>query len=900
MTSSSSLTLQKNINEQYPLHCIIESRCIENLKDVESLFSYAAPNLEQFDSTHKIKFSPYVNVKNESGENCLHTLAESLTNESYNIIFPMMQILLAHGCNANYPNCDGKSPFFIVLEKLPQLKTRKEIAEYFIKNGDLDFYTHRSEEIVELVMNQKVKYVNELPEEEEFTVNFESMLQLMRDNEINKFETKFSLFKATCEDMDEYGESCSAFLEMAVYRNLINIVDLLISFGVDINRVSKASRSKIPPPFLACKTANVGILRSFLLRPEIKLYFTNEGNRKTLLHQFFDDFKMQSYSVYKKSSSLRELTRDQKKCFNLVLQHEKCDREIINAHDEAGLPAIYYSVRYKIDLITIELLKNGAYIGTVINGIRKSLLTDFLDSCITTNDRYYDDEEFEIKINYGFLMPTKSVISRRKFRKLTGKDSSFLPISQKSPEDFTALVDACEIKHSEEMKPLKKIADNVELQRFLMHPVLSSFILLKWNKINFLIYINLVLILMYMFSFIPFIVLCQTNVEENERAASFAYNLFYILSFISLSFIIIRESMQLFLSVKQYLSSSSNWIDMALILASITILLFEDQIPNHISRMLRTIIILLAVSEYFNLLGLLPLLSISLHTKMFKKVCMTFIKSLAFYSVMILAFAFSFYTLHGDKFAKDLLKMEREGGSNATNNNIPVTNATRNERYNNFYYVGLSIVKSFVMLSGELEAGYIHLEGFSYAALFLLFLFLVTIVLYNLLNALAVSDTQEIKSDAKLIDLHQRILTMHESEEAVFKRNSRIGDWCKKIISMFPKTIPDGVITFKPNRSSHLFVRQTEPIILNDWLPHGMKFLKNNVKINSEIIQDIRKLLAKKREERIVNAVRKLKESRNEKLANDIIKINEMISDIQQNVVKLQSDLYSIKKRVNL
>jgi Ion transport protein len=357
--------------------------------------------------------------------------------------------------------------------------------------------------------------------------------------------------------------------------------------------------------------------------------------------------------------------------------------------------------------------------------------------------------------------------------------------------------------------------------------------------------------------------------------------------------------MQFFLSFKQYVQASSNWIDLALVIFSLVILLFEAQIPNHVSRVLRTVIILLSVAEYFNLLGLLPLLSVSIYTKMFKKVAITFMKSLAFYSVMILAFAFSFYTLQGDKFSKDLIKMAHEG-RNISTNEIPATNATRNERYNNFYTIGLSIVKSFVMLSGELEGSYVHLEGFTYAALFLLFLFLVVIVLYNLLNALAVSDTQEIKADAKLIDLHQRILTMQESEEAVFKRHSRMGDYLKMIISIFPKTIPDGEIAIKPNRSNRIFVKQLEPIILNEWLPTQFRFLKKHQKINPEIIQDIRKLLKKKREERTINAIRKLKESRNEKLGNDIIKINEMIGDIQQNITKLQSDLYSIKKRINL
>lgn len=85
---------------------------------------------------------------------------------------------------------------------------------------------------------------------------------------------------------------------------------------------------------------------------------------------------------------------------------------------------------------------------------------------------------------------------------------------------------------------------------------------------------------------------------------------------------------------------------------------------------------------------------------------MTFVKSLMFYSVMIVAFAFSFFSLQGDKFAKDNAKFIT-GWKDNTTNDIPVTNGTRNERFNNFNTVGSSIIKSFVMLTGELETSYV-------------------------------------------------------------------------------------------------------------------------------------------------------------------------------------------------
>ncbi len=174
---------------------------------------------------------------------------------------------------------------------------------------------------------------------------------------------------------------------------------------------------------------------------------------------------------------------------------------------------------------------------------------------------------------------------------------------------------------------------------------------------------------------------------------------------------ILREVTQAMLSVQQYIFDLSNWVDISLMTSALIILLFETQIPNHLSRLLRTLVILLAAAEYFNVVGMVPILSVSIYTKMFKRVCKTFVKSLAFYSVMIIAFAFSFYSLQGDKFSKDLMTMGRNGLSNVNSNDIPATNATRNERYNNFYTVGSSIMKTFVMLTGELEGSYVRIFG---------------------------------------------------------------------------------------------------------------------------------------------------------------------------------------------
>lgn len=631
-----------------------------------------------------MNYSPHVNVKLDNGQNSLHILADALTDDNYATIFDMIKILLSHGCNPNFPNYDGKTAFFILLERLPQLKNRQEILDYFLANADIDFYTHRGGEIVEMVMNEKLKF--ELPQREEVAANFDTLMTLLTSMDVNKFETFFPLFKTSCADAEIYADCCSMLLEVAVERLLINIVDLLIDYGVDINKVANGSKFKIPATCKACANANPGILRLFLLHPKVKLAYSNDVQRNTLLHHFFDDYKKQSYSMFRRSVS-HEMSLNQKKCFDLLTAHPKWNRDLVNSLDSTGLPAIYYSVRYKKDYITLQLLKNGAYIGTAVAGMRRSLLEEFLNSTISTNDRFSDDDDLEIRIDYNFLAPP--------FKETAFKKRQIKLLNCPTQDQYV-----------EEMRPLKKIAENAELRQLLSHPTISSFILLKWNKLSFVVYSNLVLIVLFLISFIPFTVLCQT-IPVEEQSHNIGFVTFQVLSLIVLAFMILREVTQAMLSLKQYIFDVSNWVDISLLSSALIILLFETQIPNHLSRLLRTLVILLAAAEYFNVVGMVPILSVSIYTKMFKKVCKTFVKSLAFYSVMIIAFAFSFYSLQGDKFSKDLMGLN---DGNKTTNDIPATNATRNERYNNFYTVGSSVIKTFVMLTGELEGSYVSAE----------------------------------------------------------------------------------------------------------------------------------------------------------------------------------------------
>uniref|UniRef100_A0A1B0GJQ5 Ion transport domain-containing protein n=1 Tax=Lutzomyia longipalpis TaxID=7200 RepID=A0A1B0GJQ5_LUTLO len=153
------------------------------------------------------------------------------------------------------------------------------------------------------------------------------------------------------------------------------------------------------------------------------------------------------------------------------------------------------------------------------------------------------------------------------------------------------------------------------------------------------------------------------------------------------------------------------------------------------------------------LISSLPHLSISTHMVMLRTVSITFMRSLMLYSILLIAFALCFYTLLG-----------------GTDN----PNAQVEDGFNKFIDPGTAIIKTIVMMTGEFEAANIEFKSntLSYV-FFLLFVFFMSVVLFNLLNGLAVSDTQAIKAEAELTGFITRAQVLERYEKLVFGKNTR-------------------------------------------------------------------------------------------------------------------------------
>ena len=198
---------------------------------------------------------------------------------------------------------------------------------------------------------------------------------------------------------------------------------------------------------------------------------------------------------------------------------------------------------------------------------------------------------------------------------------------------------------------------------------------------------------------------------------------------ILLALLCMREVFQLFIYRWRYIKSLEFWLQLLLIIVTFTSCSgIVDSIETN--RHLFVIAILLGWFELVLLLGKLPQLSVQI--EMFERVSLTFLRFMAGYIVLVVAFAFSFYLLF-----KGTVEVD-----NAVYFDSPFT----------------SLMRTIVMFAGEFDASNLPfdtLPGTSHV-IFLLFVFFVAIVLLNLLNGLAVGDTGKVREDAETLSLVAR------------------------------------------------------------------------------------------------------------------------------------------------
>ena len=378
-----------------------------------------------------------------------------------------------------------------------------------------------------------------------------------------------------------------------------------------------------------------------------------------------------------------------------------------------------------------KLLRCEANIGiknkrmeTPITFISPSVMEEFLDECLQDHGLITDDT-FQLTFKYSFLGPPLNVQPRRKPSCPDDNqiESDALELKGGPSEED----EACEEDQGQDLpeaEPLWYLSQSMEHRRLLSHPIITSFLCLKWRRIRPYYYVNLLIYLLFVSCLTSY--LLMTNLGEGETSQHInGLRLITLILAVTLS---MRECFQALVSPRRYIFNLENIMEV--IMLGISVYLTQELMTtSQHHRNLAAAAILLAWTEMFLMFGRHP--KMSTFIKMFSSVSLKFMFFLSWYICIIVAFGLAFFLI-----------------LNKGNNDY-------------FKDPEKSLMKTTVMsLTGELE-----FEGVDFGeelslygkAVYLLYIFFIMLVLVNLLNGLAVSDISVIQKEAEILSYVSRV-----------------------------------------------------------------------------------------------------------------------------------------------
>ena len=576
------------------------------------------------------------------------------------------------------------------------------------------------------------------------------------------------------------------------------MVQFLLEKGANPNLYCENYR--IPPVVLAAHHGYYKVLQVFkqwtMVRKKGSVDFcaTQELKNENVLHKI-----LKAESKAHTNVNFREYDT----CLTIILdEHAKFHRMVlpaINAQDQLGNTPLHIAAQTGNTTAIRKLLKAEANIGNcncntcyyylifpslrvVINilslkniGLKNwqqevpiahippLVMMEFLDDCVQGSS-IPSDQEFQITFNYSFLGPPLKDALEKSWPSESPliNDEIDENIEKTSHQSFDDLPEA---------EPLWYIAQLPDHRPLLTHPVITSFLCMKWRRIRPYYYLNLLFYLMFVGCLTAYLVQLNIDLQNPElkttalqarqsetsdggnpenkikwtdRISKPTLGLLHV-NAILLIILSLRELFQAFVSFRRYVFGNGyinfeNFLELAMISISWYLVVGGEHLVNDyeeglITRSLSATAILLSWSEMIMMLGRHPKLSI--YVTMLTTIAWNFMRFLSWGILIIVSFGLSFYVI---------LSRENPEG----------TQEPKNEYFEN---PSKSLLKTVVMsLTGEIEfEGIDFADSVYFQIIFLLWIFFIMLVLMNLLNGLAVSDIAMIQKEAEILSYVSRV-----------------------------------------------------------------------------------------------------------------------------------------------
>jgi Ion transport protein len=606
----------------------------------------------------------------------LHLLTGVLKEENLPKVFEIIKIFSKFGGNFSWParKSDNETPFSMLLEKLATLKDKEtclQIIRYLIaKYPRIDEF-------------QRKKCAGFIRQHFKELIGEYQVIESWKD-EIISFENLNSRSQLIKMIKQNEAKFLIKFIDLEKTKIEVNTLELFAKNAVAMDRFEIFA--EIFKNFEMDREFENELMVTHILKYNRHRILKFCLNRVEWINPTWIEYTIKNMELYE-----TDIERNAEKCFRILLSHPKYD--VNQVYDNTT--ALRFAATTS-EFATLELLKKGASLSQLddnrhmaIQAIKSSTLKQFFDACITKHIPYERSDFYLMEIDYSFL---------------------------KAPE---------------EMSLIKYMTEAKDVQPLIEHPVISSFLFLKWFRLSDIFYWNLLFYSLNAITFTAYL-LVYTNLDHRDYGVGHL-----LLAYVSFIIFSGKEISQYIGSPTNYLHSYENYFEMLLtgLMAVALMIPIKDL---HTRQSIAAVLYMGFAIEWTLMLTALPMFAVSNYIVMLKKVAINFLRAMAFYSIILLAFAASFNTL---------LNKPKKDSENSTTSDLNKMEKSEESKKISIFSTIFDVV---LMLTGDFEEISKQVEDSTIGRIFLLvFVLSMSIVMMNLLVGLTVSDTAAIEREAE-------------------------------------------------------------------------------------------------------------------------------------------------------
>ncbi|XP_049770969.1 serine/threonine-protein phosphatase 6 regulatory ankyrin repeat subunit C-like [Schistocerca cancellata] len=481
-----------------------------------------------------------------------------------------------------------------------------------------------------------------------------------------------------------------------------------------------------------------------------------------------------SYDANGRTPLMLACVQNDCKMVRLLLEADGIGSSNVNAFDSKNNTALHFAAENGDLEIVLILLRHGADVCARNKTGKYPFSAEQLEAILDKN-LYTKGNRLPSHRNYVVVFNYRLLVRHRQCSPPTANLSSIFrrPCKVGKTRRGVQTAPGLQSQYSE-MYFLNCLINSKQHTSLLHHPVISSFLKLKYDRAKWLLYLNLFLSMIFAILINTFIGVHISNRDsDDETVTEFSLRVVVIILAVIMS---VRVLLQYLLSPLPCFKNLENAV--AFLVIIFTGLVLSGSLGSW-SHAALTGSVLSSWLHLFVLTGRHHLFSKNF--EMFKTVSANYLRLLGSYIFVVFAFAFSFYIIfsHVPISNRNSSIQFPENISERVANLPSHENSSECAENNFFESPTRAIFKTFIMMTGEYDAGDLPFRSnfWTGAIVFILFLFLLPVVLLNLLTALAISDEQRIRSMAGTLKLVIQVKFLWETEGMAMNAHGLLKHW---------------------------------------------------------------------------------------------------------------------------